>query len=187
MRGAGDDEPYPRVEHIDEDVAVFARGNEALVAAERLFQERRQALRHAGGRTSQAPLACRKMRKERNRPARLDVLGEGLQHSARFPASAHEAADMDADGAAAGESDTPCRLVLDAEFERLGLAACDHVGSLGDHFGLDASTRDRTHEISVRIDQEQTAHRLRRGAPSLNDGGKREPPAHALPVNRLRD
>jgi hypothetical protein len=127
------------------------------------------------------------MRKQRNRPARLDVLGESLQRRARFSVSAHEATEMDADSAAAGEPDPPCHLVLNAEFERLGLAACDHVGGLGDHFRLDASARDRANEIAVRIDQEQAAHRLRRGAPSLDDGGKGEPPAHALPVNRLRD
>src|SRR5262245_44812369 len=41
MGGTGDDEACPRVEHIYEDVAVFARGNEALVAAERLFKKGR--------------------------------------------------------------------------------------------------------------------------------------------------
>ena len=98
---------------------------------------------------SEAPLARRQMREQSHRPPRLDVVGETLQQPARGPVSGREAADMDADRAAAGEPDTPCRLVLDAEFERLGLAACDHVGGLRDHFGLDASARDRAHEIAV--------------------------------------
>src|SRR5262245_62271721 len=127
MGGTGDDEACPRVEHIYEDVAVFARGNEALVAAERLFKKGRQFLRHVRGRTREAPLASRKMSKQRNRPARLDVLGEILQHRARFPVSAREATDMDADSTAAGGPETPWRLVLDAKSERLGLAAWDHV------------------------------------------------------------
>src|SRR5262245_26276908 len=100
MGRAGDYEPYPRVEHIDEDVAVFAGGDEALVAAERLFEKGRQALSHAGARTSEAPLAGRKMCQQRNRPSRRDVLGESLQHSVRFPVSGHETAEMYANGAA---------------------------------------------------------------------------------------
>ena len=138
-------------------------------AATRLLSRRNASSREGAkpcvtseGECARSRVAGRKMREQRNRPARLDVLGENLQHRARFPVSAHEAADMDADRAAAGEPDAPCRLVLDAEFERLGLAACDHVGGLGDHFGLDASAGDRAHEIAVGVDQEQAADRLRR-------------------------
>src|SRR5439155_9835859 len=50
--------------------------------------------------------------------------------------------DVDPDGAAAGEPDLPGGLVGDAEFERLGFAAVDHVEGFGDHRALDAAAGD---------------------------------------------
>src|SRR5215475_3472859 len=48
---------------------------------------------------------------------------------------------VDPDGAAAGEPDLPGGLVGDAEFQRLGLAALDHIERLGHDRALDATAR----------------------------------------------
>src|SRR5262249_38891044 len=56
---------------------------------------------------------------------------------------------IDPDGAATGEPDLPGGLVGDTEFERLGLAALDHVERFGHHRALDAAARDATEEIAL--------------------------------------
>src|SRR5262249_48025968 len=88
---------------------------------------------------------------------------------------------IDADGAAAGEADLPGGLVGDAEFERLGLAALDHIERLGDDRALDAAARHRAEEIALAVDDEVRADRPRRRAPGLDHGGKRDAAALFAP------
>src|SRR5712671_3909848 len=59
---------------------------------------------------------------------------------------------IDADGAAAGEPDLPRGLVGNAEFERLRLAALDHVERLGHYRALDAAAGDTAEEIAFIVD-----------------------------------
>src|ERR1700681_2979750 len=61
---------------------------------------------------------------------------------------------IDPDGAAAGEPDLPGGLVGDAELERLGRAALDHVERLRHHRAFDAAARDRAQEIALIVDDE---------------------------------
>src|SRR5262245_5051676 len=88
---------------------------------------------------------------------------------------------IDADRPAAGEADLPGGLVGDAEFERLGLAALDHVERLGDDRALDAAARHRAEEIALALDAEVRADRPRRRAPGLDHGGKRDAAALFAP------
>src|SRR6476469_9736316 len=74
----------------------------------------------------------------------------------------------DADRAAARETHLPSRLVCHAEFERLWLAALDHVERLGDHRAFDAAARDRAEEVAFAVDDEVGADWPRRRAPSLD-------------------
>src|SRR5262245_51029329 len=89
---------------------------------------------------------------------------------------------IDPDRAAAGEPDLPGGLVGDAEFERLGLAALDHVERLGDHRALDTAAGDRAEEIALVVDDQVRADRPRRRAPGLHDGGERHALAGLTPV-----
>src|SRR3954452_11120068 len=59
--------------------------------------------------------------------------------------------DEHLDLAAAGQPDLPGSLVGDAEFERLGLAAFDHVDGLGDHRAFDAAARHRAQEVALLV------------------------------------
>src|SRR5215831_12362812 len=88
---------------------------------------------------------------------------------------------IDPDGAATGEPDLPGGLVGDAEFERLGRAALDHVERLGDDRALDTAARYRAEEIALAVDDEVRADRPRRRAPGLDHGGKRDAAALFAP------
>src|SRR5215471_14281553 len=81
---------------------------------------------------------------------------------------------IDPNGAAAGEADLPGGLVGDAELERLGLAALDHVERLGDHRALDAAARDRAEKVALVVDHQVRADRPRRRPPGLDHGGERD-------------
>src|SRR5919201_1603683 len=89
---------------------------------------------------------------------------------------------IDANGAAAGESHLPRGLVGNAEFERLRLAALDHVERLGDHRALDAAAGDAAEEIAFIVDHQVRAHRPRRRTPGLDHGRERDPAALRPPV-----
>src|SRR3954463_13219827 len=86
------------------------------------------------------------------------------------------------DRAAAGEPDLPGGLVGDAEFERLGLAALDHVEGFGHDRALDAAARDRAEEVALVVDHQIRAHRTRRRAPGLDHGRERNPTPFRSPV-----
>src|SRR5262249_35131121 len=81
-----------------------------------------------------------------------------------------------------GEPDLPGGLVGDAEFERLGLAALDHVERLGDDLTFDASTRYRAKKVALLVDDQIGADRPRRRAPGLDHGRERYAAALAAPV-----
>src|SRR3954453_5725513 len=83
--------------------------------------------------------------------------------------------DKDPDGATAGQPDLPGGLVGDAEFQRLGLAALDHVEGFRDHRALDAAARDRAQEVALVVDHQIRTHRTRRRAPGLDYGRERNP------------
>src|SRR5262245_13490787 len=89
---------------------------------------------------------------------------------------------IDPDGAATGEPDLPGGLVGDTEFERLGLAALDHVERFGHHRALDAAARDATEEIALIVDHQVRTHRPRRRAPGLDHGRERDPASFRPPV-----
>src|SRR5499433_339219 len=91
---------------------------------------------------------------------------------------------IDADGAAAGQPDLPGGLVGDAEFERLRLAALDHVERFGHHRALDAAARDAAEEIALIVDHQIRTHRPRRRAPGLDHGRERDPASLRPPVLR---
>ncbi len=86
------------------------------------------------------------------------------------------------DGAAARQSDLPGGIVGDAEFERLGLAALDHVERLGHHRAFDAAARDRAEEIALAVDDEMRADRARGRAPGLDHSRERDTAAFLLPL-----
>src|SRR5262245_31338544 len=89
---------------------------------------------------------------------------------------------INSDGAAAGEPNLPGGLVGDAEFQRLGLAALDHIERLGDDRALDATARHRAEEVAVLIDDEIRADRTRRRAPGLDHGRERDAAPRLAPV-----
>src|SRR5215475_9022091 len=89
---------------------------------------------------------------------------------------------IDPDGAATGEPDLPGGLVGDTEFERLGLAALDHVERFGHHRALDAAARDAAEEIALIVDHQVRTHRPRRRAPGLDHGRERDPAPFRPPV-----
>src|SRR6516165_9498597 len=91
---------------------------------------------------------------------------------------------IDADGAAAGQPDLPGGLVGDTEFERLRLAALDHVERFGHHRALDATARDAAEEIALIVDHQIRTHRPRRRAPGLDHGRERDPAPLRPPVLR---
>src|SRR6185295_19898248 len=68
------------------------------------------------------------------------------------------------DSAAAGQPDLPGGLVGDPEFQRLGLAALDHVEGFRHDCALDAADRDRAQEVALVVDHQIRAHRTRRRA-----------------------
>src|SRR6516162_7143042 len=91
---------------------------------------------------------------------------------------------IDADGAAAGQPDLPCGLVGDTEFERLRLAALDHVERFGHHRALDAAARNAAEEIALIVDHQIRTHRPRRRAPGLDHGCERDPASLRPPILR---
>src|SRR5215213_11294887 len=90
----------------------------------------------------------------------------------------------DADRTAAGQADLPGGLVRDAKFERLRLAAFDHVERLGHNRALDAATRDRADEVALPVDDEVRADWPRGRAPGLDHGGDGDLAAFLAPVLR---
>src|SRR5262245_46591101 len=89
---------------------------------------------------------------------------------------------VDPDLSAAGEADLPGGLVGDAEFERLRLAALDHVDRLGHDGTLDAAPRHRAEEVALLIDDQVRADRPGRRAPGLDHGRERNTAALLAPV-----
>src|SRR5439155_2468530 len=90
--------------------------------------------------------------------------------------------------AAAGEPDLPRGLVGDAQLERLGFAALDHVECLGHHRALDAAARDAAEKVALAVDDQIGADRPRRRAPGLDHGRQRHPTSLLSPVlRRLQD
>src|SRR5262249_20941818 len=86
------------------------------------------------------------------------------------------------DRPAAPEPDLPRGLVGDAEFQRLGLAALDHVERFGHPRALDAAAGDRAEKIALVVDHEVRADRPRRRAPGLHHRGERHPAPLLAPV-----
>src|SRR5205085_1896073 len=78
--------------------------------------------------------------------------------------------DIDADAPAARQTDAPGGFIRDAEFEKLRLAALDHVHRLCHDRPFDAAARGRSEEIALPVDHEMAAHGPRGRAPSLHDG-----------------
>src|SRR6516162_11887732 len=89
---------------------------------------------------------------------------------------------IDADGAATGEPDLPGGLIGDAEFERLRLAALDHVERLGHHLTLDTAAGDAAEEIALIVDHQVRADRPRCRAPGLDHGRERDAASFRPPV-----
>src|SRR5262249_51575076 len=89
---------------------------------------------------------------------------------------------IDPDGAAAGEPDLPGGLVGDTEFERLGLAALDHVERFGHHRALDAAARDAAEEIALIVNPQLRPPRPRPRAPVPAHGRGRAPASFRPPV-----
>src|SRR5262249_34922577 len=81
---------------------------------------------------------------------------------------------IDSDGAAAGEPDLPGGFIGNAEFERLGFSALDHVERLGHDRPLDTAARYRAEEISLPVDHQARSDRSRRRAPGLDHGRERD-------------
>src|SRR5262249_7217592 len=86
------------------------------------------------------------------------------------------------DLSAAGEPDLPGGLVGDAEFQRLRLAALDHVDRLRHHRTLDAAARHRAEEVALIVDHQVRAGRTGRRAPGLDHGRQRNTAALLAPV-----
>src|SRR4029078_4882107 len=110
-----------------------------------------------------APRARGQIGDQRYRAARFDIAQQQVKHAVRRVRC--DRLDEDANGTAAGETDLPRSIVLDAEFELFRRAGCNHVGGLGDDLRLDTAARNRSEKIAVGIDQELATDGMRSVAP----------------------
>ena len=168
-----------RFEHVLQRIAATSPRDEPLraarllvttTAARRAARSVFRALRMSSLIAVSDPLVPAKARKPSPTSERLDsARGSETQswHQSTF-------STIHTDRAAAGEPDLPGGLVGDAEFERLRLAALDHVERLGHHRALDAAARHRAEEIALVVDHQIRADRPRRRAPGLDHGRERD-------------
>src|SRR5262249_31716968 len=159
VHGANNDEAHRGIEDIDENLAGVRGNCDALVAAKRLFERRRNGFIHVLLRTNQTLTAGSEIRDQRHLAARLNIVDQSMEQTISRGVPFH-LLDEDPYRTTAGEPDLPSRVVLDAVFKSPRLAACNHFGCLSDDLRLNATPRDRTQKIAVSIDQESASHGL---------------------------
>ncbi len=69
--------------------------------------------------------------------------------------------DQNLDAAPAWQTHPPSDFIFDAKGKHLGSAGHKKTFSLGDHVGLDASTRNRSAEVALVVDGQMAARRAR--------------------------